>query len=44
MTRKHRLRTFRVKSGSYLPNFEMDRLVSLLLQEQVQRDMEKSHA
>jgi hypothetical protein len=44
MTRKHRLRTFRVKRRSYLPNFEMNRLVSLLLQEQVARDMEQANA
>ena len=40
---KHRLRTFRVKRKRYIPTFEMDRLVSLLLQEQVARDMEQSH-
>jgi hypothetical protein len=44
LVRKHRLRTFRVNRKQYLPNFEMDRLVSLLLQEQIKRDMEDSHA
>jgi hypothetical protein len=44
LVRKHRLRTFRVKRKQYLPNFEMDRLVSLLLREQVARDMDQSHA
>ena len=43
LVRKHRLRTFRVKRKDYLPTFEMDRLISLLLQEQVARDMEQSH-
>ncbi|MFC1776346.1 hypothetical protein ACFL3I_03270 [Pseudomonadota bacterium] len=43
LVHKHRLRTFRVKRKRYIPTFEMDRLVSLLLQEQVARDMEQSH-
>jgi hypothetical protein len=41
---KHRLRTFRVGNHRYIPNFELDRLLSLLLQEQVQLDMEQSNA
>jgi hypothetical protein len=43
LVHKHRLRTFRVKRKRYIPNFEMDRLVSLLLQEQIARDLEQSH-
>ena len=31
--RKHRLRTFQVGKSRYIPTFEMDRLLSLLLQE-----------
>ena len=42
LVQKHRIRTFRVKRKRYIPNFEMDRLLSLLLQEQVARDMDKS--
>lgn len=42
LVRKYRLRTFRVKRTDYLPNFEADRLVSILLQEQVQRDIDQA--
>ncbi len=44
LVRKHQLRTFCIKRKWYIPSFEMDRLVSLLLQEQVARDGEQAHA
>ena len=42
LVRRHRIRTYRIKRKQYIPNFEIDRLLSVLLQEQVQRDMEKN--
>ena len=44
LVHKHRIRTFRINRKQYIPNFEIDRLLSVLLQEQVQRDLEHSSA